>query len=121
MWCKVPYQALLVESAKMGRVRVPFPTFFREKAMPAQASQIFLRPVVRRVAIYLFLSSLAVVVINLSDLSQNSTAIFYIPVFIGIYILSRWIDSRLGENLPPLIDKTRESKTPQPKSSGFKP
>jgi len=105
----------------MGRVRVPFPTFFKEKAMPAPASRIFRRPLVRRIAIYFILSSLAVVVINLSDFSQNTTAVFYIPVFIGIYILSRWIDNRVGENLPPLIDKTRESITPQPKSLGFKP
>ena len=33
------------------------------------------------------------------DLNQNSTAPFYIPLFIGIYILSRWIDSQLEQKI----------------------
>ena len=105
---------------KMGRVRVPFPTFLK-KAMPLSARTMIGEALIRRVAIYFILSSVAVVVINLSDFSVNTTAVYYIPVFAGIYILSRWIDNRLGDNMPPLIDKTRESITPQPRSSEFKP
>jgi len=101
----------------MGRVRVPFPTFLK-KAMPLSARTMIREALIRRVAIYFILSSVAVVVINLSHFSQNTTAVFYIPVFAGIYILSRWIDNRLSESMPPLIDKTRENKsiTPQLRS-----
>ena len=69
------YQALLVESVKMGRVRVSFPTFLK-KAMPLLARTIIREILVQRIAIYFILSSLAVVVINLSDFSQNTTAVF---------------------------------------------
>ena len=69
------YQALLVESVKMGRVRVPFPTFLK-KAMFLLARTIIREILVQRIAIYFILSSVAVVVINPSDLSQNTTAVF---------------------------------------------
>ena len=69
------YQALLVESVKMGRVRVPFPTFLK-KAMPLLAMTIIRATLVGKIAVYFILSSLAVVVINLSDFSQNTTAVF---------------------------------------------
>ena len=54
-------------------------------------------PLIRRVSIYLVLSTAAVTGVNFLDLDQNAAAPFYIPLFIGIYILSRWIDSRLGQ------------------------
>ena len=69
------YQDLLVESVKMGRVRVPFPTFLK-KAMPLLARTIIREILVQRIAIYFILSSVFVVVINLSDFSQNTTAVF---------------------------------------------
>ena len=69
------YQALLVEYVKMRRVRVPIPTFLK-KAMPLLARTIIRKILVQRVAIYFILSSVAVVVINLSDFSQNTTAVF---------------------------------------------
>ena len=69
------YLALLVESVKMGRIRVPFPTFLK-KAMFLLARTIIREILVQRTAIYFILSSVAVVVINLSDFSQNTTAVF---------------------------------------------
>lgn len=77
-------------------------------------------PLIRRVSIYLILSTAAVTGVNLLDLDQNATAPFYIPLFIGIYILSRWIDSRVGQNSSPV--KTSEpNKTNQstPNQKGF--
>ena len=71
----MPYQALLVESVKMGRVRVPFPTFLKQ-AMPLLGRTIIREILVQRIAIYFILRSVAVVVINLSDFSQNTTAVF---------------------------------------------
>ena len=69
------YQALLVESVKMRRVRVPIPTFLK-KAMPLLARTIIRKILVQRVAIYFILSSVAVVVINLIDFSQNTQLFF---------------------------------------------
>ena len=77
-------------------------------------------PLIRRVSIYLILSTAAVTGVNLLDLDQNEAAPFYIPLFIGIYILSRWIDSRVGQNSSPV--KTSEpNKTNQstPNQKGF--
>jgi len=59
----------------MGRVRFPFPTFLK-KAMPLLARTIIREILVQRIAIYFILSSVVVVVINLSDFSQNTTAVF---------------------------------------------
>ena len=53
-------------------------------------------PLIRRVSIYLVLSSAAVGGINLLDLDQNNAYQIYIPLFIAIYILSRWIDSQFN-------------------------
>ena len=77
-------------------------------------------PLIRRVSIYLILSTAAVTGVNLLDLDQNAATPFYIPLFIGIYILSRWIDSRVGQNSSPV--KTSEpNKTNQstPNQKGF--
>ena len=55
-------------------------------------------PLLRRVSIYLVLSSGAVAAVNRIDLPQDSLYQVYIPLFIGIYILSRWIDSKVGQS-----------------------
>ena len=78
-------------------------------------------PRVRRVSIYLVLSTAAVTGVNLMDLNQNSAAPFYIPLFIGIYILSRWLDSRLEQrNSLQKEGKTAKTNQSVSKSTGFK-
>ena len=55
-------------------------------------------PLLRRVSIYLLLSSGAVAAVNRIDPPQDGLYQIYIPLFIGIYILSRWIDSKVGQS-----------------------
>ena len=77
-------------------------------------------PLVRRVSIYLVLSTAAVTAVNLLDLDQNTAAPFYIPLFIGIYILSRWIDSRVGQNAAAGANPKMDPEEPPSKTGGFK-
>ena len=58
---------------------------------------MFRSPLIRRVSIYLVLSTTAVTGINLMGQDQKASAPFYILLFIGIYILSRWLESRLEQ------------------------
>ena len=55
-------------------------------------------PLVRRVSIYLLLSTIAVVSINLIEINQEGAYKIYLPLFIAIYVLSRWIDSKFNES-----------------------
>ena len=43
------------------------------------------------------LSTAAVAVVNQLELEQQSAYQIYIPMFIGIYVISRWIDSRFNQ------------------------
>ncbi|WP_250398580.1 hypothetical protein [Synechococcus sp. MU1648] len=58
---------------------------------------MFKSPLFRRVGIYIVLSTAAVTVVNQLQLEQQSAYQIYIPMFIGIYVLSRWIDSRFNQ------------------------
>ena len=58
---------------------------------------MFKSPLFRRVGIYLVLSTAAVTVINQLEIEQQSAYQIYIPMFIGIYIVSRWLDSRFNQ------------------------
>jgi len=82
---------------------------------------MFRSPLIRRVSIYLVLSTTAVTGVNLMGLDQKPSAPFYIPLFIGIYILSRWLDSRL-EQKSSLQQTGNTAKTNQSvsNSTGFK-
>lgn len=42
------------------------------------------------------LSTAAVTVVNQLELEQQSAYQIYIPMFIGIYVISRWLDSRFS-------------------------
>ena len=55
-------------------------------------------PLIRRVSIYLLLSTIAVVSINLIEINQESAYKIYLPLFIAIYVLSRWIDSKFTQS-----------------------
>ena len=58
---------------------------------------MFKSPLFRRVGIYLVLSTAAVTVVNQLEIEQQSAYQIYIPMFIGIYIVSRWLDSRFSQ------------------------
>ena len=53
-------------------------------------------PAARRVLIYVILSYLGLVLVNNSGLQYDNMWLIYAPMFIGVYIFSRWVDSRLG-------------------------
>jgi hypothetical protein len=53
-------------------------------------------PALRRVSIYMVLSYLALTITNNSGLQLENMWLLYTPMFVGVYIFSRWIDSKLG-------------------------
>ena len=72
---------------------------------------MFKSPLFRRVGIYLVLSTAAVTVVNQLEIEQQSAYQIYIPMFIGIYIVSRWLDSRFSQ-------ASQEQTSQQPQSNG---
>lgn len=66
-------------------------------------------PLIRRVSIYLLLSTIAVVSINLIEINQEGAYKIYLPLFIAIYVLSRWIDSKFTQS-----QATKESQDTKP-------
>jgi len=54
-------------------------------------------PVLRRVSIYIVLSYGSLVLVNNSGYQLENMWVIYGPMFIGVYIFSRWIDSKLAE------------------------
>ena len=82
---------------------------------------MFRSPLIRKESIYLVLSTTAVTAVNLMGLDQKASTPFYIPLFIGIYILSRWLDSQLEQrNSLQKEDKTAKTNQSVSKSTGFK-
>ena len=65
-------------------------------------------PLIRRVSIYLVLSTVAVAITNLIGIEQEEAFKIYIPLFITIYILSRWIDVKItrAEDITTMNAKT---------------
>ena len=55
-------------------------------------------PLIRRVSIYLLLSSIAVASTNLIGVNPEGAYKIYLPLFIVIYVLSRWIDSKFNQS-----------------------
>jgi len=76
-------------------------------------------PLLRRVSIYLLLSSGAVAAVNRIDLPQDNLYQIYIPLFIGIYILSRWIDSKVGQSQGSTSSSVVESPSARDNDKGF--
>ena len=76
-------------------------------------------PLLRRVSIYLLLSSGAVAAVNRIDLPEDSLYQIYIPLFIGIYILSRWIDSKVGQSQGSTNSSVVESPSARDNDKGF--
>ena len=67
----------------------------------------------RRVLIYVALSSAGVAVVRPVDLDQRSAGVIYVPMFIGIYVLSRWIEAKVSGSA---VTTTTPEKAP---SKGF--
>ena len=81
---------------------------------------MFKSPLFRRVGIYLVLSTAAVTVVNQLEIEQQSAYQIYIPMFIGIYIVSRWIDSRFKQASPqPQSTATQNKTSPSTTDRGF--
>ena len=51
---------------------------------------------IRRASIYGSVSYLGLVIINKSTLDIPSLWIAYLPMFIGVYALTQWLDRRFG-------------------------
>ena len=54
-------------------------------------------PALRRVSIYVVLSYMALVLVNNSSIELENMWIVSLPMFISIYLISRWIDGRLNQ------------------------
>ena len=58
------------------------------------------------------LSTAAVTVVNQLDIEEQSAYQIYIPVFIGIYVISRWLDSRFSQASQQQQTNATQDKTP---------
>ena len=54
-------------------------------------------PVIRRVSIYMALSYSGLVFVNNSGYQLENMWVIYAPMFISVYLFSRWIDSKLAK------------------------
>ncbi|MCP9917755.1 hypothetical protein [Cyanobium sp. ATX 6F1] len=50
----------------------------------------------RRALIYGLISYLGLVLINNSELDLPNMWIAYLPMFIGVYVITQWLDRRFG-------------------------
>ena len=66
-------------------------------------------PALRRVSIYMVLSYLALTITNNSGLQIDNMWLIYTPMFIGVYIFSRWIDSQLGKPAAPPVQPDKKT------------
>ena len=78
---------------------------------------MFKSPLFRRVGIYLALSTAAVTVVNQLEIEQQNAYQIYIPMFIGIYIVSRWLDSRFSQASQELTSQQAQTKATHDKTS----
>ncbi|MCP9884135.1 hypothetical protein KBY97_03195 [Synechococcus sp. ATX 2A4] len=51
----------------------------------------------RRALIYGLISYAGLVVINNSELDLPNMWIAYLPMFIGVYVATQWLDKKIGE------------------------
>ena len=57
-------------------------------------------PALRRVSIYMLLSYIALITVNNSGYELENMWVIYAPMFVGVYIFSRWIDSKFSAVKP---------------------
>ncbi|MBC1262496.1 hypothetical protein FQK07_14815 [Synechococcus sp. BSF8S] len=50
----------------------------------------------RRATIYGLISYAGLVLINNSELNLPNMWIAYLPMFIGVYVLTQWVDRKIG-------------------------
>ena len=55
-------------------------------------------PALRRVLIYTALSYIGLILVNNSNYELDNMWLIYAPMFVTIYIFSRWLDSKLAAN-----------------------
>ena len=55
-------------------------------------------PALRRVLIYTVLSYIGLILVNNSNYELDNMWLIYAPMFVTIYIFSRWLDSKLAVN-----------------------
>ena len=55
-------------------------------------------PALRRVSIYMVLSYVALTLVNNSLLDLDNMWVVYLPMFITVYVFSRWLDSRFNQS-----------------------
>ena len=55
-------------------------------------------PALRRVAIYTILSYIALAFVNNSGYELENMWLIYTPMFVAVYVFSRWLDSKLPTN-----------------------
>ena len=55
-------------------------------------------PALRRVLIYTVLSYIGLILVNNSNYELDNMWLIYAPMFVTIYIFSRWLDSKLASN-----------------------
>ena len=51
----------------------------------------------RRASIYAVISYLGLVLINNSELNLPNLWIAYLPMFIGVYVATQWLDKKFGD------------------------
>ena len=61
-------------------------------------------PALRRILIYTILSYAALVTVNNSGYELENMWLIYTPMFVAVYVFSRWVDSKLA------TDPTKEQK-----------
>ncbi|MCP9850712.1 hypothetical protein KBY88_12985 [Cyanobium sp. Morenito 9A2] len=57
--------------------------------------QTFVGPL-RRALIYGLISYVGLVLINNSELELRNMWIAYLPMFVGVYVVTQWLDRRFG-------------------------
>ena len=62
-------------------------------------------PALRRIGIYTILSYIALVLVNNSGYKLENMWLIYAPMFVTVYVFSRWVDSKLP------ADSTKNQKT----------
>ena len=61
-------------------------------------------PALRRIGIYTILSYIALVIVNNSGYKLENMWLIYAPMFVAVYVFSRWVDSKLP------ADSTKDQK-----------
>ena len=61
-------------------------------------------PALRRIGIYTILSYIALVIVNNSSYKLENMWLIYAPMFVAVYVFSRWVDSKLP------TDSTKDQK-----------